>query len=109
MTPPPDLKHALCLKFCSYYKPDRNEELACEGYALIERLMARGMRFDFEATGKPRDRTRDTILAEAMCCSCPFHECDCDFTENRELPPCGGFLLLAQLLAAEKIKIEDIK
>jgi hypothetical protein len=36
------LVKTLCLKHCSYYKPGKNEELACRGFHVVERLMQSG-------------------------------------------------------------------
>lgn len=96
------------MRFCSYYKPGRNEELACQGYLVLERLAVRGIPIS-RAKGGPRDRAGEELLVRTLCMACPFHERDCDFMENSSLPPCGGFLLLAQLLAEKDISIEDVK
>jgi hypothetical protein len=106
--PKHDLKQAVCLRLCSYYKPGRNEDLACRGYAILERLVARGVQIGRKKV-EPPDKTREELLVHTLCMTCPFHEQDCDFMENSALPPCGGFLLLAQLLAAKDISIEDVK
>ena len=104
-----DLRQTVCLQLCSYYKPGRNEELACQGYLVLERLALQGVPLRCTKVEQPRDRAREEILVRTLCMACPFHEKDCDFMENSALPPCGGFLLLAQLLAAKDISIEDVK
>jgi predicted ATPase len=45
-----------------------------------------------------------------MCGFCSFFESDCDFilTGGKALP-CGGFVLLRQLLDAGEVTIEEIK
>lgn len=105
----PDLTQAVCVRLCSYYKPGKNEELACGGYAVLERLALQGNPMRGARTEQPRDRNCEELLASMLCTACPFHEHDCDFMENSALPPCGGFLMLAQLLAAKEISIEDVK
>jgi hypothetical protein len=102
------LKQAVCLQFCSYYKPGRNEELACQGYLVLERIAVQGIPIN-GTKAEPRDRAGEEVLVRTLCVACPFHEQACDFMENNALPPCGGFLLLAQLLAAKDISIEDVK
>ena len=97
------------MRLCSYYKPGKNEELACGGYVVLERLALQGVPVARKKTEQPRDRAGEASLARTLCMACPFHEQDCDFMENSELPPCGGFLLLAQLLATKDISIEDVK
>lgn len=102
------LTQTVCLRLCSYYKPGKNEERACRGYLVLERLALQGVSMR-GAKAKPRDRTGEELLVRALCMACPFHEQDCDFMENSALPPCGGFVLLAQLLAAKDISMEDVK
>ena len=109
MGPKPDLTQTVCLPLCSYYKPGRNEELACRGYLVLERLALHGVPMRGAKAEQPRDRTGDALLVHTLCMACPFHEQDCDFMENSALSPCGGFLLLAQLLATKDISIEDVK
>jgi hypothetical protein len=104
----PDLTQVICLRHCCYYKPGRNEELACRGYLVLERLALGGVPIDRKKTEQPQDRSGDERLMHALCMACPFHEQDCDFMENSALPPCGGFILLAQLLTAKDISIEDV-
>jgi hypothetical protein len=109
MTKNPTLEQTLCLKFCSYYKPEKNEELACKGYVVVERLLREGKRLVFENTScesgpGPADR-----MMRTLCISCDFHEQDCDFMQDRTARPCGGFVLLAKLLGSGVIAIEDIK
>ncbi|OGW35596.1 MAG: hypothetical protein A2X58_10305 [Nitrospirae bacterium GWC2_56_14] len=109
MGPKPDLTQAVCLRLCSYYKPGRDEELACQGYLVLERLAQQGILIDNKNTDHLRDRAGEEPLVQALCMACPFHEQDCDFMENSALPPCGGFLLLMQLLGKKKISIDDVK
>jgi hypothetical protein len=109
MGPKPDLTQAVCLRLCSYYKPGRNEELACRGYLVLERLTLQGVPIDSKKAEHPHDRADEEPLVRVLCMACPFHEQDCDFMENSALPPCGGFLLLMQLLGKKKISIDDVK
>lgn len=105
----PELSEMVCLRRCSYYKPGKNEELACRGYLVLERLAVQGIPISPQKAEQPRDSTGEELLIHTLCMSCSFHEQDCDFMENRALPPCGGFLLLSQLLAAGEISIKDVK
>ena len=105
----PELTQAACVQLCPYYKPGRNEELACQGYLVLERLALKGVLIGRSKAEHPRDRAGEEHLVRALCMACSFHAQDCDFMENSELPPCGGFLLLAQLLAAKDISMEDVK
>jgi len=102
------LNKTLCLNFCTYYKPGKNEELACRGYEVVERLMQRGKALAFEGSGTEFDRARAESLVQRMCANCDFRKDGCDFMMDRQAPPCGGFVLLAQLIEAGIITIDDL-
>ena len=102
------LDKTLCLNFCAYYKPDRNEELACRGYQVIERLAKQGRRISFELKEQERDGVTDDVVIQRLCAACDFRKDGCDFVIDRQSEPCGGFLLLAQLLRAGIIAPDDI-
>jgi hypothetical protein len=104
----PLLDRSLCLQFCSYYKPGKNEELACRGYEVIERLLQKSVKILFEKTGTEINHATSELLVQKMCMACVFQKHDCDFMQNSTAPPCGGFVLLSQLLAAKVITIEDV-
>lgn len=98
----------LCLKFCSYYKPEKNEELACRGYEMVQRLIQQGKVPEVAGCGRQFDRARAESLVQRMCAHCNFHQDGCDFMIDRKAPPCGGFILLAQLIESGAVAIEDI-
>ena len=103
------LVKTLCLKYCSYYKPGKNEELACRGFRVVERLMQAGRTILIENPGISADRQVMDQLIQSLCSVCIFHEYDCDFFQDRVSQPCGGFVLLSQLLGSERITIAEIK
>jgi len=103
------LEIKLCLKFCTYYKPGKNEELACKGFTVVEQLMHGGRQIVFERYGLEFDRTVQELLKQNMCLACAFHEQDCDFMLDRTARPCGGFVLISQLLGSGVIAIEEIE
>lgn len=103
------LEQALCLTFCSYYKPGKNEELACRGRTVVERLLQNGRMIVFDKSEKKIDSATAEMIVQKMCMSCDFHERDCDYMQDRAAPPCGGFILLAQLLSLGELAIEDIE
>jgi hypothetical protein len=98
----------LCLNFCSYYKPGKNEELACRGYEMVQRLIRRGRQLDLAGGSREFDRARAEALVQRMCVQCNFKPDGCDFMLDRKASPCGGFVLLAQLIETGVITIEDI-
>lgn len=106
----------LCRKFCSYYKPSKDEDLACKGYLVMKHLLRNSKKIDIEEVSSSctSDMFRNNVASEAlekvMCCTCPFHEHDCDYADGREdAMPCGGFVFLVQLLKAGTITIDDIE
>jgi hypothetical protein len=103
------LVKTLCSKHCSYYKPGKNEELACQGFHVVERLMRSGKTILMENPGVSADKQVMDQLIQSLCSVCTFHEYDCDFFQDRVSQPCGGFVLLSQLLGSGKITIAEIK
>ncbi len=103
------LVQTLCLPYCHYYKPDRNEELLCRGAVVIQRLIDSGRNLSLEekrSQGLARE-VRELII-KRVCGDCEFREQDCDFAQDRKARPCGGFELISGLLAATVVTIEDI-
>jgi hypothetical protein len=103
------LEIKLCLKFCPYYKPGKNEELACKGFTVVEQLIQKGGRIVFEKYGLEFDKNVLEILRQRMCLACAFHEQDCDFMLDQTARPCGGFVLISQLLGSGVIALEEIR
>jgi hypothetical protein len=102
------LEQTLCLKFCSYYKPGKNEELACKGYVVVERLMREGKSLVLENNSGGSGPVPAETIVKTLCIACDFHEQDCDFMQDRAARPCGGFILLERLLGSGVVTIEDI-
>jgi hypothetical protein len=104
----PPLEQTLCLKFCTYYKPGKKEDLACRGYEVVEQLQRAGKTIVFRPAAQKPGIAIVELLVQKMCTTCDFYERDCDFMLDRTAPPCGGFALLAQLLDSGALLIEDI-
>jgi len=102
------IEQALCSRFCAYYKPGKNEELACQGYAVVERLIQADRVIPFERDVEVPRQALNEALVQRMCMVCEFHEHDCDYMQDRTAPACGGFVLIAQLLATNALKIEEV-
>ncbi len=101
------LQQSICRPYCAYYKPGRNEELACRGYEIAERLIASGVPLP-PGGGADFDPGSAESLVGALCPACDFREDGCDFMLDRRARPCGGLVLLARLLKAGIIAIGDI-
>jgi hypothetical protein len=104
------LVQTLCLPFCRYYKPGRNEELLCRGAIVIQRLIESGRNLSIEEKpGRNAGREVQEPVIRLVCGACGFREQDCDFAQDRTPRPCGGFELISSLLMAGVITVEDIK
>jgi hypothetical protein len=104
----------VCAPHCRFYRPGEKEELSCGGYdffveRLSEKIAAEAARTLDEA-GPPERFEHHTRIEAALCTRCGFREDDCDFMSGEDVPdaaPCGGYVLLARLLAAGFGEAED--
>ncbi|MDA8079175.1 MAG: hypothetical protein M0Z79_09595 [Nitrospiraceae bacterium] len=103
-----DLREQLCGRYCSFYKPSRDEAVACGGYRVIEKLSAT-MSLDLVSCAETSSSyTRERISA-VLCAACPFYRDDCDFARNvTDAPPCGGLIAIASLVEQDSISIDDL-
>lgn len=102
----------LCLNVCPYYKPGKNEELACQGYVVVQRLISGGKKISPERPVRVVLPGRDTIrgLQDRVCGKCPFRDHDCDYiASGGTAPSCGGLLLLSHLLGVGKLTLDEIE
>ncbi len=99
----------LCLQFCPYYKPSKNEELACRGFVEVRTLLEEGRQISFHHRGgKVRPETV-SALVQKICRLCQFRREDCDFIlKDHKAPPCGGFLFIGHLVDDGTISIDDV-
>jgi hypothetical protein len=104
----PSLGQTLCLKYCSYYKPGKNEELACRCFLVVEQLMQSGKASVSASFKKRHDRSTAETVIQKICVKCDFYEKDCDFMLDRAAPPCGGMVVLTQLLQSAQIPLNDL-
>lgn len=102
---------SLCRNFCTYYKPGKNEELACQGFIVVQRLIARGRPVPParpERVAAP-DCTTIERMKERVCAFCDFRIDGCDFIlTDGAAAPCGGVTLLAHLLVSGELQPEDL-
>lgn len=99
----------LCLPYCAYYKPGKNEKVRCRGALIVERLMLLGRTLPPPEKGhNVPDQSVTECLVRLLCGVCDFRENDCDFAQNRHARPCGGFVLLSRLLGSLTISAEEI-
>lgn len=121
------LSKGLCETYCRYYKPSKEEDLACMGFIVTVRLVEQGFPLfapeqlatvsEKRGPEMPCDETAEA-LRNKVCAVCLFQENDCDFMDfhrsgqsagQQAVPwPCGGFIYLGLLLDRKSIDIEDI-
>jgi hypothetical protein len=102
----------LCRNFCRYYKPGKNEELACQGFIVVHRLIEKGRKLSRERPRRTTAPDRRTIegLKGRVCAFCSFREGDCDFIlSGGTASPCGGYALLYHLLGSGDLTLEDLE
>jgi hypothetical protein len=105
-----DLVKKLCGNFCSYYKPSKEEELACRGFAAVRRLIEIGKQIPFENSQRSPSALAGDDLRKILCPTCPFYESDCDYIlQEGDARPCGGFIFLGLLLDDDIICIDDVR
>jgi hypothetical protein len=105
-----DLRGELCARFCPHYKPGKKEDLVCKGFLVVEGLIKGGRQIPFFVTDRRPDPAIRNKLFHNLCAVCPFFEDGCDFVQQKERSsPCGGFILLAYLLGANIITIDNIR
>ena len=121
------LSRGLCKAYCQFYKPSQEEDLACMGFIVVERLFERGLPVLSHALPEPAAETAEigmpwaettVMLMDQICRVCPFSESDCDFIDCHRSSavkvqqsgaiPCGGFLFLGRLIDKKVIDIKDI-
>jgi len=102
----------LCRNFCQYYKPGRNEELACQGFVVVHRLIEKGGKLSQERplrTAVPDAKTAEGLKGR-VCAACAFREADCDFVlSGGTASPCGGYALLLHLLGSGDLTLEELE
>ncbi len=113
-----ELQELLCAQYCSFYKPGRDEELACIGFTLLGILMEQGMKLPANTDRILLGMKTENELFRSICSCCSFFEEDCDFaawkrvesgnTACEEVNPCGGFLCLGYCIDQGTVDIEDI-
>jgi len=101
----------LCRNFCTYYKPGKNEDLSCQGFIVVRRLLGKGKRLSQEKPQQALAPDAGIIdgLQGRVCAACAFRESDCDFVlSGGTLPPCGGYAMLCHLLGSGDLTLEDL-
>jgi len=114
----PWLIRNVCAGYCAFYKPGKDEELACKGFLVLRKLTLRWDETAAKGEKKViRNQTRDNLFA-MLCVQCPFFDDGCDFAAGRreetretakeDATPCGGFLFLGACIDRGSIDIQAL-
>ena len=57
---------------------------------------------------KEHDHSTVETVIQKICVECDFRDHDCDFMLDRSAPPCGGMVVLTQLLRSKRISLNDL-
>jgi hypothetical protein len=107
----------LCRPFCSFFRADVKEEMACQGALVLAALVQHG-RLAPEALPAPAEKAHrrwqeeDQELERVLCRPCPFAVDGCDFhspLRSAATEPCGGYLLLQLLKDSGTISCAELK
>jgi hypothetical protein len=110
-----DFQEYICRPFCDFFKPGLKEEMTCRGALLVEHLVRRRRLTPEDFLPLDRNQPlipgREADLEAAVCRDCPFQAEDCDFQSADPPPgcrPCGGLVLLRQLIIKGLIAIPEL-
>ena len=101
----------VCLNFCTYFKPGKNEDLACQGFMVVHGIVRNGKGISLDRPERIASPSAKVLagLKERVCAVCSFRADGCDFAETGgAAPSCGGFALLAHLLGSGAVTLGDI-
>jgi hypothetical protein len=93
----------ICKGFCSFFKEGK-EEIQCGGYQLLidnftlNELDQLTSLIDRSEELKKQVPPDNETLFELVCSRCDFRIDGCDYREDRSGPPCGGFILIRELV-----------
>jgi hypothetical protein len=94
----------ICRDFCIYYKKDK-EELTCGGYAFLASTLTIRELNDLSSAIPHKDALKlsvpedNNFLSEYVCSKCDFLIDGCDYRDNGSAPPCGGYILISELIS----------
>ena len=111
MPKPAKPDRSLCLNFCSYYRPGKNEELMCQGFMVVHGLLRGGKRISLERLQRPARPGGESAegLRKRVCAFCSFQASDCDYiSSNGAAAPCGGIALLSHLIGTGDLTLHEI-
>ena len=108
-----EIRKRLCRKFCAFYKETKTEDLSCQGFVTVEKIIRQGRQLPFDTVDKTDRKISKEIeqfLIQEICNMCPFFENDCDFIQyGWKSTPCGGYIFLGELIKRQIISVDNIR
>jgi hypothetical protein len=89
----------ICKELCKYYREGK-EELHCNGYVFLrDNFTPHELKTMLDLSKPQKDMKyeipdEDEELINLVCAKCDFFIDECDYTDNRSGPPCGGYLII---------------
>lgn len=93
----------ICGNFCRYFKGGK-EDLKCGGYELLAANFTPAEIRRLSDQIRMRDDIKNSIPADnkdrcnLVCAKCDFLIDGCDYRDNFSAPPCGGYILINELI-----------
>lgn len=95
----------VCETYCPFFKPGKKENLACQGFFLINKYLPSEKICVIEsvlgiAVLSGWKKIDPNFMYRIICKECPFLQDGCDFRDpqyRKETVPCGGYMVLADL------------
>ena len=112
-----DIRELICAPLCTFYRPDKDEDLCCGGFMAVRKLAGTRKIDAVAVSNQGISAVTEDGLYRALCSTCPFYGDGCDFAEwkrgdrkalRQDLRPCGGFLFLGLNIEGGRMDITDI-
>lgn len=108
----------LCAEHCAFYRPDKEEDLACHGFVVLLKLLELRKEVPASVAKSRLIQGTEDDLFRSLCLTCSFFKGDCDYASwkrgdssdqmREEVHPCGGFLFLGYCIDHGSLDIRTI-
>jgi hypothetical protein len=94
----------ICRDFCIYFKEGK-EKLKCGGYAFLSSNLTNRELAGLSSPLRHKDSIKlsvpayNDVLFDTVCKKCDFLIDGCDYRDNGSAPPCGGYILIKELIS----------
>lgn len=88
----------ICKSFCNFYKPGK-EEIKCGSFSFLKRNLSYGELLSTARISSINpELSMDGTIKSLACLRCDFLQDGCDFRMGLSSPPCGGYVIIENLL-----------